>query len=90
MARTPLRADDGKICVTLDGKDLMVRDVDNESADLALEHLFGQLDAIAAAHDRPERWNLWYTGNPVGVTFFVTSEEMIITADVNVRELSTG
>lgn len=90
VTRTPLRTDDGKIFVTLDGQELMARDLDNESADLAVEHLFGRLDAIAAAQDRRERWNLWYTGDPVGAAFFVTPEELITSAGIDVRDLNTG
>jgi hypothetical protein len=68
----------------------MIRDIDNESADLAVEHLFGRLDVIATAQGRRERWNIWYTGDPVGAAFFVTSEELITSAGIDVRDLNTG
>lgn len=90
VARAPLRAEDGKVYVVLDGRELMIRDVDSESADLAVQHLFGRLDAIATARARRERWNIWYTGDPVGAAFFVTPEELITSAGIDVRDLNTG
>lgn len=90
VTRTPLRADDGKIYVTLDGVELMARDLDNESADLAVYNIFGRLDAIAATRGHRGRWHIWYTGDPVGAAFFVTPEELITPGGVDVRDLRTS
>lgn len=90
VTRSPLCMADDRIYVTLDGRELMARDLDNESADLAVYHVFGRLDEIAAARGHRERWNIWYTGDPVGAAFFVTSEELITSAGIDVRELNTG
>ena len=37
-----------------------------------------------------ERWYYWYTGDPVGMAYFVTSKELITSSGVDVRELGTG
>jgi len=68
----------------------MARDFDNESADLAVYNIFGRLDAIAAARGHRGRWHIWYAGDPVGAAFFVTPEELITTAGVDVRDLNTS
>lgn len=88
--RSPLRVDDGKIYLTLDGQELMARDLDNESADLAVYNVFGRLDAVAAAHGHHGRWHIWYTGDPVGAAFFVTANDLITSAGIDVRDLNTS
>ncbi len=90
VARTSLRSVDGKIFVALDRHELMARDIDNESADLAVYNIFSRLDAIAACRGRRERWHLWYTGDPAGAAFFVGTEELTTAAGIDVRELNTG
>ncbi|OBB29095.1 hypothetical protein A5792_19995 [Mycolicibacterium peregrinum] len=88
VTRTPLRNADGRIYLTLDGQETMALDVDNGSLHDGVHGILGRFDAIAAGRGRRERWNV--CGDPVGVGYFVTPEELVTPAGVDVRELDIG
>lgn len=83
-----LRTVDEKVFVTLGGQDFVARDMAEGSLDAAVTAILGRLDAIAAAQGHRERW--YVCGDPVGSGFFVTPEELITSAGVDVRELDIG
>ncbi|WP_100522425.1 hypothetical protein [Mycobacteroides abscessus] len=88
VSRTALRTADGKISVTLDGQELTALDVDNGSLHDGVHSILHHLDAIAAGYGRGERWNV--CGAPVGVGYFVTPEELVTPAGIDVRALDIG
>lgn len=90
VSRGPLRVLDGKLFVEVDGVDLMVRDPVHDHASLSIEVVLGRLEAIAADRESGARWHFWYTGDPVGAAYFVTPEELITSAGIDVRELGTA
>lgn len=92
VARSPVRVQDGKVFVKLDGKNFMVRDIDGEGdrAPASLERALSRFAAIAEKRGCAERWYYWYTGDPVGMAYFVTPKELITPGGVDVRDLGTG
>lgn len=92
VPRGPIRLHDGKVFVELDGDDFMARDIDGEGdrAPVSLERTLSRFATIVARRGSEERWYFWYTGDPVGMAYFVTSEELITSAAIDVRELGTG
>lgn len=88
----PIRVHDGKVFVELDGDDFMARDIDGEGsrAPASLERILSRFATIAARRGCAERWYYWYTGDPTGMAYFVTPEELITPAGIDVRELNTG
>lgn len=88
VTRSGPRTADEKIFVTLDGQDFVAREMAADSLDVAVTAILGRLDAIAAAQGHRERW--YVCGDPVGSGFFVTPEELITSAGVDVRELDIG
>ncbi len=92
VPRGPVRIRDGKASVKLDGKDFMARDIDGEGdrAPASLERALSRFAAIAEKRGCAERWYYWYTGDPVGMAYFVTPKELITPGGVDVRELGTG
>ncbi|CPR69794.1 hypothetical protein [Mycobacteroides abscessus] len=92
VQRGPIRVRDGKVFVELDGDDFLARDIDGEGsrAPASLERILSRFAATAARRGCPQRWLYWYTGDPVGMAYFVTPEELITSAGVDIRELGTG
>ncbi|MEX3656232.1 hypothetical protein ABFW14_14660 [Mycolicibacterium fortuitum] len=92
VERGPIRVHDGKVFVELDGDDFMVRDIDCEGsrASASLERVLSRFATIAARLGCAPRWFYWYTGDPVGMAYFVTPEELVTSSGVDVRELGTG
>ncbi|WP_135452614.1 hypothetical protein [Mycobacterium sp. DL99] len=92
VQRGSIRAHDGKVFVELDGDDFMVRDIDGEGsrASASLERVLSRFATIAARRGCAQRWFYWYTGDPVGMAYFVTPEELVTSAGIDVRELNTG
>lgn len=88
----PVRIRRGKIFVKLDGQDFMARDIDDEGdgAPASLERTLSRFAGIAEKRGCAERWYYWYTGDPVGMAYFVTPKELITPSGVDVRELGTG
>ncbi|WP_255773549.1 hypothetical protein [Mycobacteroides abscessus] len=92
VERGPIRVHDGKVFVELDGDDFMVRDVAGEGsrASASLERVLSRFATIAARRGCAQRWFYWYTGDPVGMAYFVAPEELVTSSGVDVRELGTG
>lgn len=90
VSRGPVRVVGDQLIVELDGVDLVARDLRDGHASLSIEVILSRLDAIAADRGAAARWHFWYTGDPVGAGFFVTEQEMVTTAGVDVRELDVG
>lgn len=92
VTRGPVRIRRGKIFVKLDGQDLMARDINDEAdrAPASLDRILSRFAAIAAQRGCAERWYYWYTGEPVGMAYFVTPKELITPGGVDVRDLGTG
>ncbi|SHX67341.1 Uncharacterised protein [Mycobacteroides abscessus subsp. abscessus] len=92
VPRGPIRVHDGKVYIELDGDDFMARDIDGEGdrAPASLERILSRFATIAARRGCAQRWFYWYTGDPTGMAYFVTPEELITSAGVDVRELNTG
>lgn len=88
LAETGLR--DGRVYMVLNGEEVVVRDIEGAAADEALPGLFGCLDQIAAAQVRPERWNVYYDGDPSGMAYFVAPEELVTSTGMDVRDLDVG
>ncbi|OLT77613.1 hypothetical protein BKG58_22145 [Mycobacteroides abscessus subsp. abscessus] len=92
VARGPVPIRDGKVFVKLEGKDFMARDINGERdrAPDSLERVLSRFAAIAEKRGCVERWYYWYTGDPVGMAYFVTPKELITPVGIDVRELGTG
>ncbi|SIJ23044.1 Uncharacterised protein [Mycobacteroides abscessus subsp. abscessus] len=92
VPRGPVRIQDRKVFVKLDGKNFMARDIDAEAdrAPASLERVLSRFAAVAEKRGCAERWYYWYTGDPVGMAYFVTPKELITPGGVDVRELGTG
>jgi len=90
VARGPIMLRNNKFYVPIEGQELMARDLIDGSPNLAVSSIFGRLDEVAAARGRNERWYAWYFGDPVGAAFFVTPDQLITSARVDVRQLTTG
>ncbi|KXO92757.1 Uncharacterised protein (plasmid) [Tsukamurella tyrosinosolvens] len=80
----------GKVYAVLNGDEVMIRDVESAAADEAIPELFGHLDQIAAAQGQPERWNIFYDGDPAGMAYFVAPAELVASAELDVRDLDVG
>jgi hypothetical protein len=80
------------VLLELDGDDFVARDIDGEGdrAPASLERILTRFATIAARRGCAERWFYWYTGDPVGMAYFVTSKELITSSGVDVRDLGTG
>lgn len=87
VTRTSLRTADDKIYIALDGQEILARDINNDCLD-AVHAVLGRLEEIAAERGRCERW--YVCGAPVGSAFFVSPEELITSAGVDVRQLNIG
>lgn len=91
VARGPLRLVEDTFWVEIDKIDLAARDLAHgPHPSLDIEVILARLDDIAADHKSRARWHFWYTGDPVGAGFFVSPEDLITTAGVDVRQLNTG
>lgn len=92
VQRGPTRVHNAKVFVELDGDDFMARDIDGEGsrASASLERVLSRFATIAARRGCAQRWFYWYTGDPVGMAYFVTPEELVTSRGVDVRELGTG
>ncbi|WP_066897698.1 hypothetical protein [Mycolicibacterium houstonense] len=92
VPRGPIRVHGAKVFVELDGDDFMARDIDGEGsrAPASLERILSRFATIAAQRSCAQRWYYWYTGDPTGMAYFVTPEELITSAGIDVRELNTG
>lgn len=87
VTRTPLRTADDKIYIALDGQEILARDINDDCLD-AVHAVLGRLEEITAERGRRERW--YVCGAPVGSGFFVTPEELVTSAGVDVRQLNIG
>ncbi|AMD54556.1 hypothetical protein [Mycolicibacterium fortuitum] len=87
VTRTPLRTADDKIYIALDGQEILARDINDDCLD-AVHAVLGRLEEITAERGRRERW--YVCGAPVGCAFFVTPEELVTSAGVDVRQLNIG
>ncbi|OMC32322.1 hypothetical protein A5742_16140 [Mycolicibacterium fortuitum] len=87
VTRTPLRTADDKIYIALDGQEILARDINDDCLD-AVHAVLGRLEEITAERGRRERW--YVCGAPVGSAFFVTPEELVTSARVDVRQLNIG
>jgi hypothetical protein len=90
VERGPIMLRENRLYVVIEGQELMARDLIDGSPNLAVSYIFGRLDEISAGHGRNERWRAWYTGDPVGAAFFVTPDQLITSAKIDVRQLNTG
>lgn len=87
----PVLVRDEVVFVEFDGDEFMVRDIDAEGsrAPVSLERTLSRFATIAARRGCAQRWYYWYDGDPAGMAYFLTPEELIASEGVDVRELNT-
>ncbi|MEU9806200.1 hypothetical protein [Mycobacterium sp. NPDC050853] len=87
-----VRTVEGKVLATLEGRDFMVRDVEAEGSKApdSLERVLARFARIAADRGCAQRWYYFYDGDPIGMAYFVTPDELKTAAGLDVRELGTA
>lgn len=92
VRRGPVRTAGTQIFVKLAGEDFMARDVGAEGsrAPHSVERILARFARVATDRGCAQRWYYFYEGDPAGVAYFVTPDELKTSAGVDVRDLHTA